>query len=221
MRRSIRFWTRYTWESMAVLLGAMAALAVISLLGADREQMADFAAQLPYLLCASAIFGMMMINTGAQTLYIPLLLSMGETRRNVLLGFRYYQALILAVTIGLCGLIWLLVPGELSSLGLRSLPFILCVLVVVSSMGSIMGTLFVRWKWLGTLIIVLLCGGAGGLIGITSATALNGGFSAAAVVKLAGYLVKTPWWLVLIALGTLAADVLFQWVLLRRREVKL
>ena len=69
MKRSLRFWTRYTWESMAVLLGAMAALAVISLLGADREQMADFAAQLPYLLCASAIFGMMMINTGAQTLY--------------------------------------------------------------------------------------------------------------------------------------------------------
>lgn len=221
MKRSLRFWTRYTWESLEVVLGAMAILAVLSLLGADREQMADFAAQLPYLLCASAIFGLMMINTGSQTLYIPLLLSMGETRRNVLLGFRYYQALILAATIGLCGLIWLLLPGELSSLGLRSLPFILCVLVAVSSMGSIMGTLFVRWKWLGTFIIVLLCGGAGGLIGITSAASLNGGFSAAAVVKLAGYLVKTPWWLVLIALGTLAADVLFQWVLLRRREVKL
>lgn len=221
MKRSLRFWTRYTWESMAVLLGAMAALAVISLLGADREQMADFAAQLPYLLCASAIFGMMMLNTGSQTLYVPLLLSMGETRRNILLGFHYYRVLVIAVTMGLCALIWVLFPGELSSLGLRSLPFILCVLVVVSSMGSIMGTLFVRWKWLGTLIIVLLCGGAGGLIGITSATALNGGFSAAEVVKLAGYLVKTPWWLVLIALGTLAADVLFQWVLLRRREVKL
>ena len=164
---------------------------------------------------------MMMLNTGSQTLYVPLLLSMGETRRNVLLGFHYYRVLVIAVTMGLCALIWVLFPGELSSLGLRSLPFILCVLVVVSSMGSIMGTLFVRWKWLGTLIIILLCGGAGGLIGITSATALNGGFSAAEVVKLAGYLVKTPWWLVLIALGTLAADVLFQWVLLRRREVKL
>ena len=221
MKRSLRFWTRYTWESMAVLLGAMAALAVISLLGADREQTADFAAQLPYLLCASAIFGMMMINTGAQTLYIPLLLSMGETRRNVLLGFHYYRVLVIAVTMGLCALIWVLFPGELSSLGLRSLPFILCVLVAVSSMGSIMGTLFVRWRWLGTVITVLLCGGAGGLIGMTSAAALNGSFDAATAAYLAGYLTGLPWWLVLIALGTLAADVLFQWVLLRRREVKL
>ena len=55
----------------------------------------------------------------------------------------------------------------------------------------------------------------------TGAAALNGGVDAATAAYLAGYLVKTPWWLVLIALGTLAADVLFQWVLLRRREVKL
>ena len=212
----------HTVYAIAVVeLALTAVFTLIAVFSADGLDFKALASVGPYFFCFAAIFTMMMINTGSQSLYVPLLLAMGETRRNVLLGFRYYQALILAATTGLCGLIWLLVPGELSSLGLRSLPCILCALVAVSSMGSIMGTLFVRWKWLGTLIIVLLCGGAGGLIGITSATALNGGFNAAEVVKLAGYLVKTPWWLVLIALGTLAADVLFQWVLLRRREVKL
>ena len=37
MKRSLRFWTRYTWESLEVVLGAMAILAVLSLLGAARE----------------------------------------------------------------------------------------------------------------------------------------------------------------------------------------
>ena len=221
MKRSLRFWTRYTWESLEVVLGAMAILAVLSLLGADREQTADFATQLPYLLCASAIFGMMMLNTGSQTLYVPLLLSMGETRRNVLLGFHYYRVLVIAVTMGLCALIWALFPGELSGLGLRSFPTILCVLVAVSSLGSILGTLFVRWRWLGTVIIVLLCGGAGGLIGMTGAAALNGGVDAATAAYLAGYLTGLPWWLAAAALGLLASDVVFQWMLLRRQEVKL
>lgn len=220
MKRSLRFWTRYTWESMAVLLGAMAALAVLSLLGADREQMADFAAQLPYLLCASAIFGLMMINTGSQTLYIPLLLSMGETRRNVLLGFHYYRTLIISVTLALCALIWLLIPGEVSSAGLRSIPTILCVLVASSSMGSILGTLFTKWKWLATVIIIILCGGAGGAVGFMGVAASDSRVITE-TLEMAAHLEALPWWLALTAVAALALDVAFQWMLLRRQEVKL
>lgn len=220
MKRNIRFWTRYTWESIGVDLSLMAVLAVLTVFGAEGLNWRLFAATMPYFLCFGAIFGMIIINTGSQTLYVPLLLSMGETRRNVLLGFHYYRTLIISVTTALCALIWLLVPGELSSTGLRSIPTLLCVLVTAAALGSIMGTLFVKWKWLGTIIIILLCGGLGGALGATGVSMAKG-LALADTLSLASYLTRTPWWLVLTALAALGVDLAFQWLILRRQEVRL
>ena len=145
---------------------------------------------------------------------------MGETRRNVLLGFHYYRTLIISVTLALCALIWLAVPGEASAIGLSSIPTILCVLIIAASLGSIIGTLFVKWKWLDTVVIILLCGGFGGMVGMTSVN-ITKGMDLAAAVELAGVLAALPWQLIAAAAVSLALDVAFQWLLLRRQEVKL
>ena len=154
------------------------------------------------------------------SLYVPLLLSMGETRRNVLLGFHYYRTLIISVTLALCALIWLLIPGEVSSAGLRSIPTILCILVASSSLGSILGTLFTKWKWLATVIIIILCGGAGGAVGFMGVAAADS-LVITETLEMAAHLETLPWWLALTAVAALALDVAFQWMLLRRQEVKL
>ena len=174
----------------------------------------------PYFFCFAAIFTIMMINTGSQSLYVPLLLAMGETRRNVLLGFHYYRALIITVTIALCGLVWLLAPGEVSSIGLRSIPTILCLLIASSALGSIIGTLLVKWRWVGTIFIVLLFGLAGGTMGFTG-VAMGDVLAETNTAALAVYLAATPWWLAAAAAVSLGLDLGFQWLLLRRREVKL
>jgi len=38
---------------------------------------------------------------------------------------------------------------------------------------------------------------------------------------LVSYLMKTPWWLAAAALAAVALDAAFQWVLLRKQEVRL
>ena len=218
MKRNLKFWTRYTGESAEAVLVCTTILAVISLFGAEGLNFAVFASTMPYYLCVAAVFVMMMLNTGSQTLYVPLLLSMGETRRNVLLGFHYYRLLIIAVTTALCALIWLLAPGEVSAAGLRSIPTILCVLLIASALGSIMGTVLVRWKWAGMVLIILLCGVAGGTVGFAGAT---GGFDAAQIIKIVSYLEMLPWWLMAAVPASLALDAGFQWLILRRQEVRL
>ena len=220
MKRNLKFWTRYTWETASAILGLAVIFAVLTAFGAEGLELGLFASVVPYYLCASAVFIMLMINTGSQVLYVPLLLSMGELRRNVLLGFHYYRALIIAVTTALCALIWLLIPGEISSIGLRSIPTILCVLVLAASVGSIMGTVFVKWKWLSFILIIVVCGGAGGVMGLAGVKAAEG-FSLGDTAKLASYLLTLPWWLAAAMLALLAADIVFQWLLLRRQEVKL
>ena len=220
MKRNLKFWTRYTWESAGATLSCAVFLAVIALIGAEELDFSTFATVVPYFLLISSIFMMLMINTGSQTLYVPLLLSMGETRRNVLLGFHYYRALIIAVTLAACALIWVLAPGEVSTIGLRSIPTLLCMLIISSAVGSILGTVFVKWRWLSIIIMILVCGGAGGMVGI-SVSMVQRRSILSGTVELASVLLKLPWWLAVVTLAILAADVVFQWLLLRRREVKL
>jgi len=221
VKRNLKFWTRYTWETAGATLIITAILAVFTLFSAEGLDFQTFATVMPYFLCIASILVMLMINTGSQMLYVPLLLSFGETRRNVLLGFHYFRVLILAVTLAACSLIWLLAPSDASAVGLRSLPTLLCVLLIASAIGSIMGTLFVRWKWLGTILIILLCGLMGGTIGFAGAASADGLEGIATIVELVTHLETLPWWLLAAVPAALAADVLFQWLLLRRQEVKL
>lgn len=220
MKRNLKFWTQFTWENAGAVLVCAAVLAVISLFSAEGLEVATFATVMPYYLCLAAIFMMMMVNSGSQAVYVPLLLSMGETRRNVLLGFHYYRLLIIAVTLAACSLIWLLVPGEVSAIGLRSIPTILCVLLIASALGSIMGTIFVKWKWVGTVLIILLCGVAGGTVGFAGA-ASDKFLDTARLAGVLSHLETLPWWLVAAVPVFLALDIAFQWLLLRRQEVKL
>lgn len=218
MKRNLRFWTRYTWECTGVVLCVTVVLAALCAFSEENLDVRTFATATPYFLCVSTVFCILMGNSGTHTLYVPLLLSMGETRKNVLAGFLYFRGLIIAVTTALCALIWLAAPGEASAVGLRSIPTILCVLLTCSNLGSIMGTLFVKWKWAGMIMIIIICGVEGGLVGFASAA---GGVLLTNALELAVYLAATPWWLAAAAAVSLGLDLGFQWLLLRRREVKL
>ena len=218
MKRNLRFWTRYTWECTGLVLCVTVVLAALCAFSEENLDVRTFATATPYFLCVSTVFCILMGNSGTHTLYVPLLLSMGETRKNVLAGFLYFRGLIIAVTTALCALIWLAAPGEASAVGLRSIPTILCVLLTCSNLGSIMGTLFVKWKWAGMIMIIIICGVGGGLVGFASAA---GGVLLTNALELAVYLAATPWWLAAVAAVSLGLDLGFQWLLLRRREVKL
>ena len=147
----------------------LAILLVISAVGASRLELASLAALAPAYLLLAAGLCIIMLNYGTQVVYIPLLISLGETRRNIFLGYHYYRALIIAVAMGTSALLWALVPGEVSSLGLRNIPSILAVLVTASALGSIIGTIYARWKWVATALLVLVFGAFGGVGGFSIA----------------------------------------------------
>ena len=108
----------------------------------------------------------------------------------------------------------------MSSIGLRSIPTILCLLIASSALGSIIGTLLVKWRWVGTIFIVLLFGLAGGTMGFTG-VAMGDVLAETNTAALAAYLERLPWWLAMTALAAFGLDVAFQWLLLQRQEVKL
>lgn len=219
MKRNLRFWTRYTWEGMQTVLIVLAIFLVLSAIGASRLELTTLAATVPAYLLLAAGLTTILLNYGTQVVYIPLLISMGETRRNLFLGYHFYRVLIIAVAVGLSALIWALVPGELSRLGLSNIPAILALLVTSASLGSIMGTIYFKWKWAATILLVVVFGICGGIGGFSIA---GGGEDVAQLIgKGAAMLAEFPWWVALGAAAALGADAAFHWVLLRKQEVKL
>lgn len=219
MRRNLWFWARYTWEGMQVVVLVLAILLVLSAVGASRLELAALATSAPAYLLLAAGMTIIMLNYSAQAVYTPLLLSMGETRRNIFLGYHFYRVLIIVVAVGLSALIWALVPGEIARLGLRNIPSILAILVIVSALGGIIGTLYAKWRGAATILLVVVFGAFGGVGGFSIA---GGGEDVARLVeKVAQFLANFPWWLALAAVAALAADMIFQWLLLRRQEVRL
>ena len=219
MKRNLRFWTRYTWEGMQTVLIVLAVLLVLSAIGASRLELTTLAATVPAYLLLAAGLTTILLNYGTQVVYIPLLISMGETRRNLFLGYHFYRALIIAVAVGLSALIWALVPGEISRLGLSNIPAILALLVASASLGSILGTIYFKWKWAATILLVVVFGICGGIGGFSIA---GGGEDVAQLIgKGAAMLAEFPWWVALGAAAALGTDAAFHWVLLRKQEVKL
>lgn len=219
MKRNLKFWTRFTWETCGVELGLVAFVAVLTAFGAEQLQFQMLASVVPYYLFFAAGLCIMLVNMSAQMLYVPLLLSFGETRRNIYFGVHYYRCLVIAVSLALSSLIWALVPGEVSALGFQSIPTMLVVLVMTSSFGSLLSTLYVKWKWLATGLMVLIFGSIGALSGFFFSQGIK--LEAATTLQIANFFTKLPWWLVLAAGILLALDVCFHWLLLRRQEVKL
>ena len=219
MKRNLRFWTRYTWEGMQTVLIVLAVLLVLSAIGASRLELTTLAATVPAYLLLAAGLTTILLNYGTQVVYIPLLISMGETRRNLFLGYHFYRVLIIAVAVGLSALIWALVPGEISRLGLSNIPAILALLVASASLGSILGTIYFKWRWAATILLVVVFGACGGVGGFSIA---GGGEDVAQLIgKGAAMLAEFPWWVALGAAAALGADAAFHWVLLRKQEVKL
>ena len=71
MRRNLRFWTRYTAESAAVVAFIMAIFLGISLLGANAEYQTTVLYMTPYYLVTAAMLTILLMNYGTQATYVP------------------------------------------------------------------------------------------------------------------------------------------------------
>lgn len=225
MRRNLRFWTRFTWENMELELIMVGVFLVIGAITGDAvwaggADLANFAALAPFYLIISAVLCMMMVGPGCHTLYIPLLIANGETRRNIFWGFQFHRFLLIAATSAVSALVWVLVPSEISDACLSCLPMIILGLVISSSFGNLLGSVYVKWKWAGVVVRVLFFGMCGGLMGWMGST---GGFEITGMsLFVLGMSTFAPsWQMTAVAAALLGADLGVQWLLLRRREVKL
>lgn len=216
MKRNIRFWGRYGAEGMIMVFCVLAAIEGFSLLfGYGFETLASFLSELRMLLMTFATIMLFLLNNSAQTLYIPLLLSHGETRKTVFIGHTLTKLLICAITVILLAALALL-SGEDGAM--RVLPTQMLILLIFSAFGGIVGILLVKCKWIGTLIFLLACGGFGLTIGLLFTSSSRAEILIRILQEVAQY---SPWWLCAVTAVFVLTDLCCQWAVLRRAVVRL
>ena len=217
MVRGIRFWGRYTLETLAGGLIVALALLVLSGVGAGADSLPLILAGLPYYMAMGSALSILMVCYSTHLLYIPLVLSMGSTRREAFAGFLLFRVGAVVLPLLLSLVLWLLLPGQGAQAGLSQLPAVALPLLFAATLGSLMGLAYRRLKMLGIVLIMLLAAAVGAgtslvfLEGMTADTfsSLFSAVDAALVPSLAVWAVLA------------AADLLTLHFSLRRREVRL
>ena len=213
MRRNLRYWSKFSLQNLLVPgLFLLIALALAVNWSADGPTDLTL---LPGMVLAGTLFSFICFGCGIVVLYLPLLVSMGETRRNVLLGYHYY--LILTVLLGTA--LWAvlsLVAGAGQEV-LPGIPLVLAVQAIVAMAGSLVGIVHARYKWVGVAMIALLAGGTAGVFSFLLASNIMEENTFLSF----DFRLDSMWGFLLAAAAVTALEILLFWLHFRRREVKL
>lgn len=212
MSRNLRYWSRFTLQNLATTLIFVAFGLVLIVGGAESLEIESFQF-LSIMALFGSLFSIVAFGCGVVTLYLPLLVSMGETRRATFWGYHYYMVLTMVVGTATWALLSILtgIPNWWNGL-----PTVVILHLLVSGFGGLIGILYARFKWVGILMIALL---SGGVAGITSYTMIRtimreGTFVLNLRLSLSG-------WMLLGGLALIAVEAVVCWFHFRRISVKL
>ena len=213
--RGLRFWMRYFLETLGVGLLVGLFFLVLMGFGAEGDAMEAVLFCIPYYITLGCALSIMIVAFSTHILYIPLVLSMGSTRREAYWGFLLYRLASAAFPMLISLIVWLIMPGDIARDGLQVLPMMALVLLSMIHFGSLAGLAYQKLKILGIILLMVICGGVGGIASLLINgfnLDLSGILGAMSQVWVIGVLV----WLILAAM-----DLLATYLALRSREVKL
>lgn len=227
--RILWFWVKNTLEVMGLTIGAAVVLMVffgIGKIGPEKglELVQVLLGLFPWYLLIVGMFISFMLCMSYYQVYFPVLLSMNGTRKSIMKGICGSIAGMMFGILILAGIIWCLVPGDVSQSGRMLLPLIAGCYFVGNAFFLILGAVIVRWGKVGTFLLVVLLFLTGLLAGIFTAmfkdtnTAMTTGTAVASWLssgnEFAGLLVVGAGLLLYGAAGILA------FVLMKNREVR-
>ena len=214
MSRNLRYWSKFSLQNL-MIAGLLILIALVLTLGWSEDGGMEGLAILPGMALMGMLFSFLAFGCGVVVLYLPLLVSMGETRRNVTLGYHYY--LILTVLLGTA--LWAvlsLVAGAGQEV-LPGIPLVLAIQAIVAMAGSLVGIVYARYKWIGVAMIALLAGGTAGIFSfLLASNIMEENTFLSFDFRLGG-----TWVFLLAAVAVTVLEIFLFWLHFRRREVKL
>lgn len=168
LKANIRFWGREVLGYLGITLVTAAVLWMIYA-GAGSNRLSDVAVMPYYIFIVGAFVIIMEICSDFQ-LYFSLLLSMSVTRKAVIGGFMAGTTVMILVLTTVMGILWNLLPGDISEGGRSLLPVMAGGLFLVAAVTIFINTIGLKWGKRGivSFFILILCMIGGGIVGVLS-----------------------------------------------------
>lgn len=168
LKANIRFWCREVLGYLGITLVSAAVLWMIYA-GAGSNRLSDVAVMPYYIFIVGAFVIIMEICSDFQ-LYFSLLLSMSVTRKAVIGGFMAGTTVMILVLTTVMGILWNLLPGDISEGGRSLLPVMAGGLFLVAAVTIFINTIGLKWGKRGivSFFILVLCMIGGGIVGALS-----------------------------------------------------
>ena len=175
--KSLRFWGKNSFACIGISAGMALIIFLMRAMGVEPasgggfgEAMLELLPFYPYYLSFAGLFIMLMAGIGYIQFYFPVLVSMNVTRKTVFRDFMIFFAVTALCLMILTGLLWYLIPGELSAMGLEVLPFIFGTLLMGGAFGMIFGVINFKYGTLGVIILMAVGGILGAFIAMSVMT---------------------------------------------------
>ena len=214
MSRNLRYWSKFSLQNL-MIAGLFILIALVLAVGWSEEGGMEGLAILPGMALMGMLFSFLAFGCGVVVLYLPLLVSLGETRRNVALGYHYY--LFLTALLGTALWAVLSLAAGAGQEVLSGVPVVLAIQVIVAMAGSLVGVVYARYKWVGVAMIALLAGGTAGVFSFLMASNIMEENTFLSF----DFRLDSPWLLLLAAVVVAVLEIGIFWLHFRRREVKL
>lgn len=168
VKASIRFWGREVLGYLGITLVSAAVLWMIYA-GAGRNRLSDVAV-MPFYIFSIGAFVIIMEICSYFQLYFSLLLSMSVARKAVIGGFMTGTVVMILALTTVMGILWYLLPGDISEGGRSLLPVMAGGLFLVAAVTIFINTIGLKWGKRGivSFFILVLCMIGGGIVGALS-----------------------------------------------------
>lgn len=167
--RDVKHWGRIWLESMGITaVLALGCLIIVGIRSKDSnletiDLIQGLLALYPYYLCLAGAIIILTVTGSCFQIYLPILVSMNSTRKAALRGMLLMIGCLIAGITAVSALIWVGMDDVAVS-GLNILPILSGFLFIESAVVVILGTIFLRWRRLGTLFMIGACMIAAGCV---------------------------------------------------------
>lgn len=171
----LKYWFKQGFEFFGIILGASLLYGFLMFIQTDSG-LDGLLILLPLYLIMFGALMMMGMSIGIYKMAVPLAISFGSTRNEVLLGLQIFRIIPILLIPALAALLTA-VSGEPATLPLSAVfPLGIGAFLITSALGAVVGVVFTKYGKVATIITVITIMLMGFGAGVLSALSEDGGF---------------------------------------------
>lgn len=161
-RKILKFWCGNCLEVLGISAGGaliwflVISAGTVEYTGNIGEALLEEMEVYPYYLFITGTLIMAMIGINYFQIYFSILLSMSVTRKYIVRGILGSTALSVLGILAIAGLIWKLVPGDISASGWTLMPLFAGALFTAAAFFLILGVVLCRWGKYGVIVLTIV-----------------------------------------------------------------